>query len=229
MLVAPTLHSVSGAPIVERVLEALAQGRLPPATRLREESLATLFHTNRAVVREALRDLAERGVVVILRNRGATIASPTPEEAQQCYAARALIEGAMAEELASHITAADIRRLREHLARQRATLAAGERREHLRLMGEFHQLLAALHGNAVLAEALDRLITRTSLMTALHPPDSQACAVDDHAALIDALAAGDAGLARRLAADHLRGNHVRLRPATANPLPDKALGAALGL
>jgi DNA-binding GntR family transcriptional regulator len=171
---ADTLSSTTGAArILDAVQEALAAGRLPAGTRLREEALAAIFACGRGPVREALKALAE---------------------------------------LARDITAADIRRLREHLARQAATLAAGERREHLRLMGEFHRLLAALHGNAVLAEALDRLITRTSLMTALFPPDSQACAVDGHAALIDALARGDAEAARALASDHLRGNHARLKP-----------------
>jgi DNA-binding GntR family transcriptional regulator len=204
--------TLPAARIVAAVLEAVAAGRLPAGARLPEEPIAALFGTGRAAVREALKALAERGVVVLLPHRGATVAAPTAEEAAQCYAARALIEGAMAAELAEHVTAADIRRLRAHVARQRETLGPGARREHLRLMGEFHQLLAALHGNAVLAETLDRLITRTSLMTALFPPASQACAVEDHEALVDALARGDGADARRLASAHLLGNHTRLRP-----------------
>ncbi|MCU0887438.1 MAG: GntR family transcriptional regulator [Rubritepida sp.] len=212
----PALSSAAAtARVVEAVLEAIAQARLPAGTRLPEEPLAALFGVSRAVVREALKSLAERGILVLLPHRGAAVATPTAEEAEQCYAARALIEGAMAAELAQNITAADIRRLRAHIARQQETLAAGARREHLRLMGEFHQLLAALHGNAVLAELLDRLITRTSLMTALFPPASQACAVEDHVALVDALARGDAEAARAVASAHLRGNHTRLRPDAA--------------
>jgi DNA-binding GntR family transcriptional regulator len=222
---APPPGTAAIARIVQAVLEAVAHGRLPAGTRLREEALAGIFGVGRGPVREALKALAERGVVVIMPNRGAAIASPSAEEAEQSYAARALIEGAMAAELAQHVTAADIRRLRAHLARQKETLAAGERREHLRLMGEFHQLLAALHGNAVLAETLDRLITRTSLMTALYPPASQGCAIADHEKLIRALARGDAEAARRLASDHLRGNHARLRPAARPPVTD--LAAAL--
>lgn len=222
----PTQGAAAAARVVEAVQEALVQGRLAGGTRLPEETLAQIFACGRSAVREALRVLAERGVVLLLPNRGATVFNPTPEEARQTYAARALMEGAMAAELAERITPAGIRQLRAHLARQRAALAQGARREHLRLMGEFHQLLAALHGNAILAETLDRLIARTSLVNALYPPESQVCAVEDHAAMIEALAVGDAEGARQLAAAHLFANLSRLRHmAPGAPMPD--LEAAL--
>lgn len=205
--------SVRGAArIVEAMQEAVANGLLPAGTRLREGELAKLFMTSRAVVREALKALAERGLVVIVPNRGAAISNPSPDEARQCYAARALLEGAMVAELAQIVTAADIRRLRDHVASQRETLAAGQRREHLKLMGDFHRLLAEIYGNAELNFALDRMITRTSLMTALFPPESQGCAINDHLELIDALTRGDVEAARRIASEHLHSNHARLRP-----------------
>ncbi len=222
----PAQGAAAAAAIVGAVQEALAQGRLAGGTRLREEALAQVFGCSRTAVRDALRVLAERGVVFILPNRGATVSDPTPEEVRQSSAARALIAGAMAAELAQHITAADIRRLRDHLARQRETLARGALSEHLRLMAEFHHVLAALHGNVVLAELLDRVVARTSLAHALHPPEHHGCAVEGHAALIEALAAGDAEAARRLAEGHLMANLSRLRRAD-RAAPLRGLEAAL--
>lgn len=201
--------------IVDAVLDALAAGRLPAGARLQEEALSQLFAVGRTVVREALRDLALRGIVTLAPNRGAAVACPSPGEAQATYAARALIEGAMARELAASITAADIRRLRAHLAEQQRTLAAHDRRTHLRLMGDFHMLLCRLHGNPVIAELLEQLVARTSLMTALYPPETQSCAIDDHAALIDCLAAGDAEGAAALMERHLTMNRQRLRQPAA--------------
>ena len=46
----------TAARIVDSVLEALAAGRLPAGTRLREEALAGLFATSRTVVRDALKE-----------------------------------------------------------------------------------------------------------------------------------------------------------------------------
>lgn len=221
----PLQAAIVSARIVDAVMEAIALGRLSAGTRLREEVLAGLFGASRAAVRDALKALAERGVAVQLAHRGARIASPTQEEVTRTYAARALIEGAMAADLAQHITAADVRRLRAHVELQRQTHDTGARREHLRLMGEFHTLLAGLYGNPVLAETLERLVARTSFMTALFPPESQVCAIDDHVALIDALAAGDGATAQRLATKHLMDNRARLRPEAAKPTGD--LRAAL--
>ncbi len=217
--------AVLAARIVDAVWQAVADGRLPAGTRLREEALAAIFRASRGAVRDALRSLAEREVVVLSPNRGAAVANPTPEDAEEAYRARALIEGAMAAELAQNITAADLRRLREHVARQMEAEAAGDRREYLRLMGDFHRVLARLHGNRVLAATLDRIIARTSLMTALYPPEKASCAIDDHVALIEGLAAGDAEAARRIAAGHLLENLRRLRPRP--PAPPVDLQAAL--
>jgi DNA-binding GntR family transcriptional regulator len=197
--------------IVDAVLDALAAGRLPAGARLREEALAQIFSVGRTVVREALRDLALRGIVTLAPNRGAAVACPTPEEAEATYAARALIEGALARDLAASVTAADIKRLRAHLAEQQRTLAANDRRTHLRLMGEFHMLICRLHGNRVIAALLDQLVARTSLMTALYPPETQSCAIDDHEALIERLAAGDGEGAAALMERHLTMNRQRLR------------------
>jgi len=220
----PLQAALVSAKIVDAVLEAIAHGRLTAGTRLREEEIAGIFGASRAAVREALKALAERGVAVLQPNRGARVASPTEDEVTQTYAARALIEGAMAADLAQHITAADIRKLREHIGAQRRTNDSGERREHLRLMGDFHTLLATLHGNSVVTETLERLVARTSF-TALFPPQTQICAIDDHVAMVDALAKGDGALAQRLASKHMMDNRARLRAGASTPTAD--LRAAL--
>ena len=130
----------------------------------------------------------------------------------------------MAAELAQHITAATCAACAS-TARPGGGRGRQRRREYLRLMGDFHRVLARLHGNRVLAATLDRIIARTSLMTALYPPESASCAIDDHVALIEGLAAGDAEAARRIAAGHLLENLRRLRPRP--PAPPVDLHAAL--
>jgi DNA-binding GntR family transcriptional regulator len=92
-------------------------------------------------------------------------------------------------------------------------------------MGDFHTLLATLHGNPVVTETLERLVARTSFMTALFPPQTQICAIDDHIALVDALAKGDGAEAQRLASKHMMDNRARLRAGATAPTAD--LRAAL--
>ena len=67
----PPAGTAAIARIVQAILEAVAHGRLPAGTRLREEALATIFGVGRGPVREALKALAERGV-------DADVESPLP-------------------------------------------------------------------------------------------------------------------------------------------------------
>lgn len=205
------------AAIVDAVLDALADGRLPSGTKLGEDRLSRIYGVGRRVVREALKELNFYGVVELLPNRGAFVAQPTPRDAEDVYAARRVIETALVADIACHCTANDIRTLRQHLARQQAAETQRDRRAYIRLLGEFHIVLARLAGNPVLVEILQRLTARTCLMTALYEPPEASCALEEHAALIDGLARGDADFCAALIARHLTTNERRLRLPAATP------------
>ena len=78
--------------IVQRIEEDIVFGRLHPRERLVEEALAERFGVKRHIVREALADLERRGLIERFRNRGAMVKAYTPEEVEQLYAVRALLE-----------------------------------------------------------------------------------------------------------------------------------------
>jgi DNA-binding GntR family transcriptional regulator len=206
----------AAAALVEGVLDAITEGRLPSGTKLGEDQLSRIYGVGRRVVREALKELRFIGVIELLPNRGAFVAQPTPRDAEDAYAARRIIETAIAADLARHCTANDIRTLRQHLARQRDVETQTDRRAFIRLLGEFHVVLARLAGNSVLVEILQRLTARTCLMTTLYEPPEASCGVEEHAALIDRLAEGDGAGAAALIERHLATNERRLRmPPTA--------------
>lgn len=206
-----------GRMIVEAVLDAIALGRIPAGAKLGEEDLARIFGVSRTIVREALKELKFLGIAAIFPNRGAYVTRPTPEEAENLYAARRVIEAGLIAEFARHCTANDIRALREHLAAQRAAHRDRQRREYLRLMGDFHLVIAQRAGNPVLVEILERLVTRTSLMTALYVDPQQSCALDEHEILVEALVAGDVDRCVTLMTRHLTTNHRNLRIPAASP------------
>jgi DNA-binding GntR family transcriptional regulator len=223
---APGRPESIGRVIVEAVLDAIALGRVPAGAKLGEEDLARVFGVSRTIVREALKELKFLGVAAIFPNRGAYVTRPTPEEAENLYAARRVIEAGLIAEFARHCTANDIRALREHLAAQRAAHRDKKRREYLRLMGDFHLVIAKRAGNPVLVEILERLVTRTSLMTALYVDPQHACAVDEHETLVEALIAGDVGRCVTLMTRHLTTNQKNLR-IPAEPPANFNLAAAL--
>lgn len=214
-------------PIVESVRDAVAGGRLPAGARLIETDLAAIFSVSRTRVRQALQRLGFVGLVTLEPNRGAFVASPSAEEANAVHAARRLIEAEIIRDATRHCTANDIRALRAHCAEQRDAEARGETVRLLRLLGEFHLMIAQIGGNPVLAEFMRQLIPRTSLLQALYQPSGpSSCGVDDHMRLLDEMARGDEEAAVRVLGEHLRENLARL--SLEPPLPHTVdLAAAL--
>lgn len=194
--------------IYERILAAILEHRLAPGTKLGEDRLAGIFGVSRARVRRVLPRLAHEGVVRLEPNRGAFVTQPTVNEARDVFEARRLIEPGIVERVVQH---RDLRpilvRLRHHVAAERRARAASDTRSIVRLSGEFHILLAEMAGNALLAKTMRELASLTCLIIALYDkPAVPSCLGEEHAELVDALAAGDAPRAIKLMIHHL--NHV---------------------
>jgi DNA-binding GntR family transcriptional regulator len=196
------------AGIYERLVAAIFEHRLPPGTKLGEESLAAIFGVTRARVRAVLPRLAHEGLVTLEPNRGAFVAQPTVEQARDVFEARRLIEPGIATRLARQADrAAAVTRLRHHVAAERKARAAGDVRTIVRLSGEFHMLLAELSGNVVLAKSMRELALLTCLIIALYDrPATPSCLGEEHGEITDAIAAGDGRRAAALMVEHL--NHV---------------------
>ncbi|MEU8710379.1 GntR family transcriptional regulator [Streptomyces sp. NPDC048565] len=94
-----------GSPLVNGIVHALREqistGQFTPGDRIREAPLARRLGVSRAPVRDALRLLAEDGLVEISPNRGATISTVTSERVMEVYAARAALGGVLLRRLAS--------------------------------------------------------------------------------------------------------------------------------
>ena len=193
--------------IYQRVLAAILAHQLPPGTQLVEERLAGVFGVSRTKIRQALARLAHDSIVTVIPNRGAFVSSPTVEEARDVFEARRLIEPALARRLAGSANAAEIERLRAHVALESAARAANDRRAIIRLSGDFHQIIAELVGNGFLARTMRELETLTCLVIILYDaPNVPSCPHHEHSDIIDAIEAHDGKRAARLMLDHL--NHV---------------------
>jgi DNA-binding GntR family transcriptional regulator len=74
--------------VAGQLRSALARGELKPGDRLIEVDLAEAFKVSRGPVREAIRLLANEGLVVLRKNRGAVVATPTLDAVLEVYAVR---------------------------------------------------------------------------------------------------------------------------------------------
>jgi DNA-binding GntR family transcriptional regulator len=185
-----------------RIVAAIMEKGLRPGDKLTEAELAGLFGLNRMRVRRVLARLAAENLVEQQLNRGAFVSRPSPEDAQQLYQARRMLEIGVVRALAVQTPRPDLTRLRGFVADERRAYEQGGS-GLMRLSADFHILLVELLGNRVALELLKPLVLRSCLIQALYERQSAPpCLVGEHAALIARLAARDPDGAERVLEAH---------------------------
>jgi DNA-binding GntR family transcriptional regulator len=211
--------------IVDALTRAIVEHRLQPGTKLAEQKLADHFGVSRTLVRQALFQLTQKHIVRMEPARGAFVAAPTVEEARQVFQVRRLLEAEMVREFLRAMTPAKLKALREHIAQEKASFD-GDASERQQLLGDFHVRMAELAGNAVLAQILRDLVSRSSLITLMYQRDSfTAHSQEEHVELVKALAARDEKRAVKLMDEHLR--HVEESLAFDRTVPTHDIALAL--
>ncbi|WP_084000649.1 FadR/GntR family transcriptional regulator [Actinomadura kijaniata] len=213
---------------VERLLQAIKLGvvargdRLPP-----ERELAPLLGVSRVTLREAIRALAQEGYVESRRGRaGGTFVTYRRPRPGRADLRRAVAE--MGDDLADTLTfrlavetgaarilaGADLSDGRGALLRTRLDeLTAAGPDDYRRLDTLFHLTIAELTGSRLLAAACaDARMRVTDLLNAIPilRPNIEHAAVQ-HAAIVEAILAGDPEAAGRAVAEHLEGTAALLR------------------
>jgi DNA-binding GntR family transcriptional regulator len=180
----------------DRIRRAIVDGTLPPGAPLRDADLADQLGLSKAPVREALRRLADDGLVDSKPQsytRVSDVMSRDVIDARQIV--RVLHEFAV-REAASRCRPADVAAMRAANDRFAKAIEAGDIAAAVRADDELHDVPVRLAGNAAVAATLDRY---TPLLRRLeHARFSSALAwnsVERHTKLIDALEAHDTGTA----------------------------------
>ncbi|MEU6405637.1 GntR family transcriptional regulator [Streptomyces sp. NPDC046985] len=169
--------------------------------RLTEEVLARRYGVSRVPVREALRTLEAEGFVVTRRHAGAYVAEPTGEEAADFLEMRLLLEPLAASRAAQRSTEAHLKVLRGLVRLGQERAADGG--EELRSLGSwFHETLVHACGSPALAASLTQLRHKIAWTYAVRAPADPVASWAEHAAIVDAVARGDAARARSLTALH---------------------------
>lgn len=193
---------------VERIIDALsraiAQHLLPPGTRLVEAQIVDSLQANRNHVQAALQRLALQKIVTIEPNRGAHVAQPTATEAREIFVARRAIEGAVVASITPEKMRGFARQVDAHMEAEGKATRNSDRRTIVGELSAFHKLLARISGNSVLADILENLMVRSSLIVALYQRnDEPTCQHDEHRSILEALREGDTGRAVALMTHHL--------------------------
>ncbi|GAA4330338.1 GntR family transcriptional regulator [Pigmentiphaga soli] len=106
--------------VFELMLAEIIAGTLAPGMKLNEAELARRMDANRGPIREAIRRLEGRGLVVCKPNAGARVIRHSPKEVLDTYAMRESVEGFAARLAAKNMSEAEIDGLRETTRLSRA-------------------------------------------------------------------------------------------------------------
>src|SRR5208282_5877388 len=106
---------LSDASVIERIVAAVMEQKLPPGAKLPEGSLCEAFDCSRTQIRRVLVVLAERGVVTLHMYRGAFVSSPKAGEAREVFDARRAIERSIVLSAAARADGSALRELRANV------------------------------------------------------------------------------------------------------------------
>jgi DNA-binding GntR family transcriptional regulator len=191
------------AKIDRAIVDAILAGRLRPGARLGEQALASVFDVSRTVVREALIRLETKGLVHVAPRRGWYVVEPSLEDILASFQARRAIETGIIH-TSGGFSVESIAILREHIAREREAISAGDIAARSYLLADFHVCMVECLNNRILADILRDLTARTILIAALYQTAQDATvACDEHEQITDILAAGDHERAARQMVSHI--------------------------
>lgn len=170
-----------------------------------EQELADRIGVSRTPIREALLLLAAEDLVELVPKRGARVAPLTGREVRELMELRGLVERYAAERLVA-AGRVPLDELRSLLEQQRALTGAEETREFIAVDHRFHASLVSAVGNTLLDRHYDGLRSRqvrAGVVAVFNQQGRQKAVLDEHEAIVDALAAGDAPAACAAIDHHL--------------------------
>ncbi len=194
--------------IVDSLREAILDGSLAPGTKLVERRIAVELGVSTISVREAFARLADEGVIERVPRRGAFVASVTPEFIRDLSRVRIALEQLAVELAIARWNKAFHVRAQEIIDEMRRSIGRKPKARRLwQLDEEFHVLFCEAAGSETLQIVLVDLRGRIArhLRTAWSQlaPEELGPTVQIHQEWLDAVAARDVALARRLAEQHI--------------------------
>ena len=193
------------------ILEAIDNGLFKPGDRLVESDLAERFGVSRTPIREALQRLETQSLLA-RDGRSLIVSTLDHNQMTELYAVRTELEGLAARLAARHATIEEVRVLGDLVVSDRDLL--GDPSALSWANRRFHKLIHLASHNRYLVQQLDLVHRSMALMatTSLAVEGRSETALDEHQAIVDAIAQRDEERAFAALRDHISGAFVtRLR------------------
>jgi DNA-binding GntR family transcriptional regulator len=221
---APASGKTRADVVFEAIDEAILNGDIAPGSKLTEEQLAAHFGISRGPLREAINRLEGRRLIERIPHAGVRVVALSDTDLAEIYAMREVLEGLACRLAALHMNEAEIGTLQAIVRKQH------DAADHLppAAVGighgwDLHWQIVQGTRNARLTRTIcDELYYRLRIYrnrqrgVATRVPR----AVEEHVAIVDAIARRQADQAEMLMRWHIRAAYEHLRADPSPPAPD---------
>lgn len=214
---------INGAPsLAERAFDEIRRMiirlDLAPGDVVREADLQERLGIGRTPIREALQRLARDHFVTVIPRRGMFVSAIDVNELSMLYETRAMMEPYAARLATIRGTTADWDEMADVLAR--TTRPDVQPDELIELDRQCHEIIWRAAGNRFLTDTLDMLYAQSDRLWHMYLADvaDMGHAVEEHAAIHDALVAGDADGVATLIEAHVNSFDAQVRAAVTKRL-----------
>ena len=192
--------------VFHKIRSDILNGRYKEHEELKEIRIGKELGVSRTPVREALRQLELEGLVQIIPNRGAFVTGIQENDVRDIYAIRALLEGLCARWATERITAEQLEAMEENVYLAEFHAGKGHMEQMAELDNQFHHILYDACGSKMLEHQLidyHSYVMRIRRKT-LSTIERSTASNKEHRAIMEAIRAGKADLAERLASEHMK-------------------------
>jgi DNA-binding GntR family transcriptional regulator len=191
---------------VEKLRDAITDGRIPFGTLLSEKTIAGLYGTSKTPIREAFVELRSLGLVEVIPQRGCLVVQPTAEQVRELCEFRLELESAALRFSMQRNRRLLLETLTATLERMADAPVSGAGDSYHHLDDLFHKAFFVACGNALLSATYSSLSARIQALRAnLQTPSEFLLSVSksEHRQIVDTIAADDINGALATLAAHI--------------------------
>ena len=190
---------------VKKLREAIISGHFKAGARLVETDLCKQLGVSRTSVREAIRVLSSEKLLILVPNKGPSVADISAEEATQIYHVRKMLEGEAAALAAKNGAQDDIAEMKRALESFEMAVRDGDAGARISATSEFYEAIIRRSGNQVIGDLIHGLLARVNLLRArtMSIPGRAQHSASELRKIYEAIAEHDVRGARAAAVEHV--------------------------
>jgi len=200
--------------VADRLRRMIWRGELQPGFRLKEQQLSKSFGVSRNTIRDAIRDVAQDGLLTHELHRGAIVRELSPEDVTDLYRVRRLLETSAVQQ--PDLTDRELQKIAQAVDGIDRAVQAKDWEAAVAADREFHAGLVAMHRSPRFDRFYEQISAESRFAlgilwlhdAAQNVADVLADVADEHRSIYESIKAGQRDEARRLLDEHLTVNEA---------------------